>query len=554
MGSFDYGEVLERLGDAVVVADSGGRVVYVNAALQQLLGYRAGEVVGQPVEKLVPARLHPTYAAGFRRQLERPSTTPGSRLRIPALTGDGREVDIEFTLARLDLPLIPAAANGSTPPYLVASLRDAGATAVLEREVRVAQYLRATMAVSTAVTSTGDPEDALRAMLPVLCAQLDWDVAAVWQWDPDVRRLRCAGFWQGPGVDAARLESLTRSMTLEAGEGLPGRAFAGHRAIFLDDVLTAGRSLRAPAAAAAGVSCGLAFPLFGAGGPQAVVEFFSRAERAADDELLGVLDSIGHQLGAYLDRMRAEASLREVAAALQASLLPPRLPQVPGTELAALYRAGGHGVSVGGDFYDVFQSGPRTWTVVIGDVCGKGAPAAAVTALARWTVRAAAAEHSEPTQVLSRLNRALTEPDEDRPFLTACLVQLEVGESSTSARVTCAGHPPPYLLRADGEVSTVDAQGDLLGVLDEPELTTASVQLRPYDLLLLYTDGVNEARNPAGRVFGMYGLTKALGRCGGASARETVDGILAAVLRHQGQDRRRDDMALLALRRCAPPR
>ncbi len=109
------------------------------------------------------------------------------------------------------------------------------------------------------------------------------------------------------------------------------------------------------------------------------------------------------------------------------------------------------------------------------------------------------------------------------------------------------------MLRADGEVSPVDAPGDLLGVLDEPELTTASVQLGPDDTLLLYTDGVNEARDPTGRVFGMYGLTRALGRCGGKSARASVDSILAAVLRHQGQDRRRDDMALLALRRCAPP-
>ncbi len=551
MGSFDYAEALERLGDAVVVADAGGRVIYVNTALQHLLGYRPGEVVGQPVEMLAPVRLRPAYAAGFRRQLERPNPGPGSRFRMPALAGDGREVDIECTLSRLDGPLVPAGTNGSAPPYLVASLRDAGATMVLEREVRVAQYLRATIAVSTAVTSTGDPEDALRAMLPVLCAQLDWDVAAVWQWDPDVGRLRCAAFWQGPGVDAAGLESRARSMTLKSGEGLPGRAFAGQHAIFLDDVSEAGHLLRAPAAA--GVSCGLAFPLFGAGGPQAVVEFFSGAQRVVDDELLGVLDSIGRQLGLYLDRLRAEASLREVADALQASLLPPHLPQVPNTELAALYRAGGHGVSVGGDFYDVFQSGPRTWTVVIGDVCGKGAPAAAVTALARWTVRAAAAEHSDPAQVLSRLNRALTEPNEDRPFLTACLVQLDVGESSTSARVTCAGHPPPYVLRADGEVSPVDAPGDLLGVLDEPELTTASVQLGPDDTLLLYTDGVNEARDPTGRVFGMYGLTRALGRCGGKSARASVDSILAAVLRHQGQDRRRDDMALLALRRCAPP-
>ncbi|CAN5712494.1 hypothetical protein BH24ACT13_BH24ACT13_13820 [soil metagenome] len=538
MGSFDYARVLERLGDAVVVVDAAGRLVYVNAALEQLLGYQAAQIVGQPMATLVPGRLRPAYAAALTREAKNPEQAAGRRVRMSALTADGHEIDVEVALACLDVPLVPTEGNGSAPPYLVGSLRDAGATAVLEREVRVTQYLRATTAVSTAVTSTGDPAYAMRAMLPVLCAELDWDVAAVWQWDPDLRRLRCAAHWRRPGIDAGgRLEAHGRRMTLRSGEGLPGRAFAAQRA-----------------EASADECSGVAFPLVGADGPQAVVEFFSRADRAVDDELLGVLDSIGRQLGLHLDRMSAEASLREVAEALQSSLLPPRLPRVPATDMAALYRAGGHGVSVGGDFYDVFRSGPGTWTVVIGDVCGKGAPAAAVTALARWTIRAAAAEHSDPTQVLSRLNRALTEPDEDRPFLTACLVQLDVGDTSTIARVTCAGHPPPYVLRADGVVFPVDAPGDLLGVLDEPELTTASVELNPGDLLLMYTDGVNEARNSAGRLFGFYGVTQALGECAGATTRETVDAIFAAVLRYQGQDRRRDDMALVALRRCAPPR
>jgi phosphoserine phosphatase RsbU/P len=244
----------------------------------------------------------------------------------------------------------------------------------------------------------------------------------------------------------------------------------------------------------------------------------------------------------------AERAARRVAVALQRSLLPPHLPAIPGIDLAATYRAGGEGSAVGGDFYDVFELGDGRWGVAIGDVRGKGADAAAVTALARYSIRTAAVRERLPSAVLRVVNDALlrTEPGDD--FCTAVYATLDVRGGAPLLQVAIGGHPPPLLLRAEGggPAAAVGRTGTLLGALEHPVLHDADVPLAPGDALLLYTDGVTESRTPDG-LFGLERLATVLGECAGLDAGAVANHVEAAVVDAPGHDVR-DDVALLVLR------
>jgi hypothetical protein len=199
---------------------------------------------------------------------------------------------------------------------------------------------------------------------------------------------------------------------------------------------------------------------------------------------------------------------REIASTLQAALLPPRLPEIDGIGLAVRYWPAGAVTIVGGDFYDVFPLGGERWAIVIGDVCGSGPNAAAVTAIARHTMRAAAMHGAAGADALDWTNLALHAGNRDL-FCTAVFSTVERTLGGWRFTSTAAGHPLPLLARADGEVSTVGELGSLLGVLPELELGTASVELRPGDTLIFYTDGdaQYDAKEAAGLVAAVTATT-----------------------------------------------
>lgn len=538
--SLAYQSVLDELSDAIVVADAGGTIRYVNSATERLLRARPGELTGLRLCDIVPRRLRAAHLAGVARYLAtgEPKVI-GTAVRLPALRRDGTEVEVELSLGTA--PLAPGPGGGEGDLLLIGSLRDIGDRIELEQQLMVGQYLRATMAVTSRLAEVSDPDDGLANMLPTLCADLDWDVAASWRLAPATGELTCVDVWPDGDALVARLEGLTPGAVLPMDADLPGTAVTRGVPVLVADVATA-EFPRAAAAAAAGLRTALAVPLMGADGPVGVIEFFARQPREVDSELLGVLASIGRQLGQFLDRVAAEADLRRVAHALQASLSPPELPDVPGVRLAARYRAGGKGVQVGGDFYDVFPAGDGSWGVVIGDVCGKGVEAATVTALARHTLRAAARHQPEPQAALLTLNAALTGGDE-RPFVTACYFRLLPVPGQITGALACAGHPLPLLLDAGGGVVPLGTPGSLLGVVDDPELTCVPVVLAPGSSLVFYTDGITESQSDTGHRLGESGLAAALRQCVGRSPDEIADAVvgLAAAGSHA------DDLAVLVL-------
>jgi serine phosphatase RsbU (regulator of sigma subunit) len=234
-----------------------------------------------------------------------------------------------------------------------------------------------------------------------------------------------------------------------------------------------------------------------------------------------------------------------IAHTLQRSLRPGALPRVPGVSAAVRFRPAGEGVELGGDFYDLYRAPGDSWAAVVGDVQGKGPDAAAVTALARHTLRAAAAYEERPSGALAFLHRALVEQDGDR-FLTVAYARLRSRADGLDVELACGGHPLPLVVHADGAVQPVGALGTLLGTDIEPRLTDIAVRLREGDVLVLYTDGVTEVRRRRREVFGYRELAALLATCGGLGPDAVADRIEAAVLA-ASEGVPRDDVAILAL-------
>ncbi len=253
-------------------------------------------------------------------------------------------------------------------------------------------------------------------------------------------------------------------------------------------------------------------------------------------------------------RQRAEASearARALAETLQHSFLPPDVVAIPGLDIGVAYRPAGDGTEVGGDFYDVFPTGRQTWGIVLGDVCGKGAAAAVVTALARYTVRAEALHVASPAAVLTGLHRAMVSYY-PHTFCTALFVLLNRAPGGHRLTVASGGHPLPLRRRPDGTVETIGYAGRLLGMADTAEVSESVALLSPGDMVVLYTDGLSEGRRDR-VLFGEDRIAEVCRASGGLTAQKTADALVAAVLAFQ-DGRPRDDIAVVAISSPAPGR
>ncbi|HVM19196.1 MAG TPA: SpoIIE family protein phosphatase [Egibacteraceae bacterium] len=267
--------------------------------------------------------------------------------------------------------------------------------------------------------------------------------------------------------------------------------------------------------------------------------FDARQRRAYERELLR----------ARQQAEESEARARELARTLQDSFLPPEPPAVPGLDVGAAFRPAGGGDLVGGDFFDVFETGDGEWVAVLGDVQGKGVEAARVTALARHTLRAAAMSTRSPAGALTTLNEALRRSGESR-FCTVVYARLLVREpGAVSVTLAAAGHAPPILV--DGAARAVDVSGDLLGVLDHPVLPEAQLTVTAGEALCLFTDGVTEGRRDD-EYYGEHRLMALLERSSGMPAARLARHVVDDVVRFQ-RGTARDDIAVMVLRPVSEP-
>jgi serine phosphatase RsbU (regulator of sigma subunit) len=235
-------------------------------------------------------------------------------------------------------------------------------------------------------------------------------------------------------------------------------------------------------------------------GALCAADHWSQPWSSRDLQILADLAAVASDEVALRVTLRRAADRAVLARTLQQILLPPRLPKIPGLQVAARYLAGGTGTEVLGDFYDVFPSVRGSWGLVVGDVCGSGIAAAKSTALARYTLRGEALRQARPSLILAGLNQAMLDwPADDPRFLTAIYATVRPHLAVTSVRISSAGHPLALIRRANGRVQSAGQPGTLLGLFPQLELHDSRLMLRSGDSMILFTDGVTEARSHVNR-------------------------------------------------------
>jgi serine phosphatase RsbU (regulator of sigma subunit) len=269
---------------------------------------------------------------------------------------------------------------------------------------------------------------------------------------------------------------------------------------------------------------------------------FVHGERPQPGQLRVLEDLTGRAALAF-DNARLYEERARVAQTLRRSLMPAALPAVAGLDLQSYFRPMGAGSEVGGDFYDVFEDQDSCW-MVVGDVCGKGAEAAVLTAFLRHTTVAYAREGSGPAEVLSRVNRTMLDQAFEGRFATAILARLQFVDRGVRVTIAAAGHPPALLSRAGGGTQELGDGGTLLGIFPDARIAETSAVLFAGDSLALYTDGLSEAQAP-NRFLSSEEMLDALSETSPESAEDAIGALLGLLDLSQGA---RDDIAILAVR------
>jgi signal transduction histidine kinase/DNA-binding response OmpR family regulator/serine phosphatase RsbU (regulator of sigma subunit) len=430
-------------------------------------------------------------------------------------------------------------------PILGEDGRPVAGVAVLEdvTERVVSQKLIAGQRDVMAMIARGEPLEAILTEVVRVVEGISQRgaLASILLVSPDRRHL-VGGF--APSLPAAYTAAIDG---IVIGEGVGSCGTAAHRLepvvasdIETDPLWTDFREL----AAEHGLRSCWSTPIVATGG-QLIGTFaiYHREPSTPSEEGKAVVELLARTAAVAIERSRDTELRKRQLSELQTSLLPPELPDVPGLEAAASFHSGDRSLEVGGDFYDLFPLDDGSWGVVIGDVCGHGAEAAALTALTRHSTWSHARQHESPSEVLCNVSEAVSARGYGR-YCTAIYGRIERNGHDTRLCLAVGGHTPPLLLRADGSVEIPREHGPLLGVIERPSFPVTEIVLAPGDALLLYTDGLIE-RNPL--VDGEEGLAAIVTRLRGVSAQELLTELEDAAL---GPEPRapRDDVALLVIK------
>ena len=530
--------IIECSLDCVITMDHQGRIREFNPAAEETFGYSRAEAVGRELADLIiPPPLRDRHRRGLARYLAGgEELVLNKRIAMTAMRADSTEFPVELAIRRIP---------DSEPPIFVGFVRD------ITRRKKGADALRFLAEATAALDNSLDLDETLqnvaRISVPFLADACSIElverggyirhVAAAAD-DPSVEETMASlGRFPIDSGSEHPVSHVLREGELRVYEELPDSLLeAIARSPEHLDLL---RKLPAPAGF-------VVVPLTARGRTLGVISFgcIGSKRRVADVDLSLVQDVAGRAATA-IDNARLYTERGAIANTLQNSLLPPHLPEIPGVEVAARFRPGGEGTELGGDFYDLFDVGDAGWVIAIGDVFGKGADAAAITALARYTLRAAAMKEPSLESMLAVLNEALLWQLPEQQFCTLACALLNPTESGLSLALAAAGHPLPLLLHPDGRVELIGAPGTLLGVFPEPFPAYQELELEPGDTIVFYTDGVTGARTPDG-TFGDR-LNEAVAACAGLDAVATARRIEEALIEAETEVPR-DDAIVLVLR------
>jgi PAS domain S-box-containing protein len=534
--------ILEGVADGVTAEDCDGKLVYLNAAAVQLLGYdERDEEFEVPVGELF-ARLEVTDEKGRPVPAER---LPGRR----AIAGEA------------PAPLVARYRRAGTGDVRCARVKalpvfdEHGAArlaiSVFEdiTEIKQAEEVQRFLAMSSRrLAESLDVKETLPAVARLAVPEIaDW--CAIHLVSP--QGLRCLAVAHSDPAKLAVADALAREYPEPAGAA---RVVQTGRPELYPEISEEHLAHASPdprqrhLLRSLGFVSALAVPIRARDHVLGAITLVSaESGRRFGPSDVALAEELALRAGMAVDNARLYNTRSAIAQTLQASLLPPVLPEIPGLQTGAVFRAAGEGHEVGGDFYDLFSTGKKQWFAVMGDVCGKGAEAAAVTALARYTIRAAVVRHRSPAGILLWLNDAMLRQQLDPGrFATVACARLDLDADGVTATVATGGHPCPRVLRATGLVEQLGAPGTLLGAVPRVRLDDRSTRLAPGDALILYTDGLTEAGAPT-RVWSPAQLDAAVAGARRQDAQGIVEHLTRAALGEAAAPLR-DDIALLALR------
>ena len=554
--------VLEASLDAVLTGDADGRILETNRAATELLGWLPDEMVGRRVgELLVPPELRDRHEAGLRRFAETgQSHLIGTRYETEALHRDGSRIPVELTINRVRLP---------GPPVLTVFVRDLRERRRIEQER--ARLLASETAARVSAQAAWSKLRLVSDVSEMLARTLTYPEAferLAERTVLDVADLCLVDIVDERG-DITRVAARHRDPLLQpladrlAGEFVPRQAGA-HPAPY---AIRTGAPQFSPVMSEEflrstcvneehyrvvrrlGFQSYITVPLTVRDRVLGALTLISTdPNRRYDREDVAVAEELARRAAVRIDNARLYQERDRVAHVLQQGLLPRMLPQVPRLELAARYLPSGEGLEAGGDFYDVFASGPDRWALVIGDVCGKGPEAAAGMGLARPALRALARAYRSPSRLLRALNQELLDQIAANRFVTVAYVQAQPRKESGLTLTAClGGHAPAVLCTATGHVRDVGLTGTLLGVVPKVTLREQRTAMRRGDLLLLHTDGLaDDIDSPA--PFSHDDIRRLLARMAGSSAEQVAVEIEREMRTRSGGGRPADDVAYLVAR------
>jgi PAS domain S-box-containing protein len=523
--------IVEAALDCVITMDHHGDVIDFNPAAVATFGYAREDAIGQALaELIVPEHLRAAHRAGLARYL---ATGQGrilnTRLELEARRADGTVFPVELTVTRL---------GRDEPPLFAGFVRDLSDADTDRR--RMAFLADAGLRMAAALDSEAALEDVARAAVPdladlcvvaILEPGAGWRSIAIAHADPESERVarELAERYPSASTDALGAVAQTGEPRL-----FPEYGDAHRVASAVDDEHL--RLLRA-----LGVRSALTVPIRASGHTLGAIALSMGASgRTLGEDDLVVATALAARAGLHIENARLYNERSAMADTLQRGLL-----AIPGIDIATRYRPADNQALVGGDFYDVFASGEGAWTAVIGDVAGKGAEAASLTAMARHTLYATALDEPSPARNLELLNEAMLRRTAPDAFCTVIVARLCPGDGGTAITLATGGHPPPLVLHADGRVESVELRGTLVGALRPARFADYELALADGDLLLLYTDGAIELRRHD-LAFGEQQLAQVLRETAGQPAERVVDALDRRIRELQG-GAARDDVALVVV-------
>jgi serine phosphatase RsbU (regulator of sigma subunit)/PAS domain-containing protein len=539
--------LMHQLPVGVAIAEApSGHIVAVNGKATEI--WRVPPPGPEPITDVTPyVAYHPDG-----RRFET-SDWPIARSLATGEVVDSEEIEVEFgdgTRGWVNISARPVLDAGGHVLGAVTTLVDVTEPRRRETEARF-------LADATdLLTESLDPDESLRRLARLVVPRLaDWCVVYVL----DGGRLRTVAIEHS---DPGRIE-LARDLEHRYPTDLSGGV---GRVIKTGESQLTPRITREMVAAAApdtdftriifdelGLHSALTVPLRARGQVLGALTLVAaESDRVFGERDLSFAEDIATHAALAVANARLYTEQQEIAQTLQRSLLPRRMPEPAGIEVAATYRAAGMRNLVGGDFYDLWEIGSSgEFGFAIGDVCGKGAAAAALTALARHTVRTASIwlPGHRPDGVLWALNDAIIKRAGNGQFCTVAYAYARPYEDGLELIVASGGHPLPFVLRADGSIEQPGEPGTLLGILPEIRVHEERIVLQPGDAIVLWTDGVSDRRGD-GELFGEERLRALLEAGGRESPREIADTIERAVVGFSATDPQ-DDIALLIVRATA---